>query len=215
MHHDGDGTADQSTVRDGGLGDSADDPPPSCADRTPAGAPVGQSPIEVHPDAGVLAGDAAGVAGRIATQLQAAADLLGLVVARLCVRLVDDATMIRLHERHCGLDTTTDVLTFCDGGPDEPVDADIACCVDEAARQAAVRDHPVDEELLLYAVHGLLHCIGHDDHDPEAYARMHAEEDRVLAALGVRARFAAGASSNTAVDVTVAAFPAESPGADS
>lgn len=211
MLHDGEGTADQSTGRDDGTGDSADDPPSSCAE----GVVTQGMTIEVRSDVGVDPGGGSETADEIAWQLQAAAQILGCRVARLSVRLVDDAAMIALHHRHCGLDTTTDVLTFCESERDEPVDADIACCVDEAARQAARRGHVVADELLLYAVHGLLHCIGHDDHDPEAYALMHAEEDRVLAAIGARARFAAGETSDAAVDVTASALPAESPGADS
>jgi ssRNA-specific RNase YbeY (16S rRNA maturation enzyme) len=39
--------------------------------------------------------------------------------------------------------------------------------------------------LLLYGVHGLLHAIGHDDHEPGAHALMHAEEDRLLTKIGV------------------------------
>jgi probable rRNA maturation factor len=65
--------------------------------------------------------------------------------------------------------------------------------VDEAGRQSAVRGHTVEQELLLYVVHGVLHCLGHDDHDPDAAARMHAEEDRVLAAVGVGVTYARGA----------------------
>jgi len=71
----------------------------------------------------------------------------------------------------------------------EAIDVNIALCVDEAARQAADRDHDPTSELILYAVHGLLHCLGHDDHEPEAYERMHAIEDELLDRLGVGARF--------------------------
>ncbi len=140
------------------------------------------------PGAAVPGGEAA--IDRIAARLAAAATVLEAEIARLSVRLVDDAAMRSLHERHCGIDATTDVLTFAAAEPHEPVDADVACCVDEAARQAARRGHAVDDELLLYALHGLLHCLGHDDRDPTGFAAMHAEEDRVLAAIGAAARFA-------------------------
>jgi probable rRNA maturation factor len=65
------------------------------------------------------------------------------------------------------------------------LDADILVCSDEAARQAAVRDHSVERELLLYFIHGVLHCLGHDDHDEESAARMHQAEDEVLEGIGV------------------------------
>lgn len=112
-----------------------------------------------------------------------------VALARVHVEIVGDASMDAYHRRHSGVEGTTDVLTFLASDPDEPIDVDIIACVDVARRQAAERGHPVERELLLYAVHGLLHCAGHDDHDPEAYRRMHEEEDRVLTAIGVGATF--------------------------
>lgn len=104
---------------------------------------------------------------------------------RLTVRLVDDAEMTRLHARHMDDPTTTDVLTFVDGD-----EADVAVCVDEARRRAAELGHDLRRELLLYGLHGLLHAVGFDDRTPQDFARMHAEEDRLLAAVGVGATFA-------------------------
>ena len=107
------------------------------------------------------------------------------------IRVVNDAAMSMLHERHSGIGGTTDVLTF-DLRPMGlgPLDTDIVVCLDEAVRQAGSRGHPPTRELLLYALHGVLHCLGHDDHDEGSYARMHAAEDAVLAAIGVGPIFA-------------------------
>ena len=109
------------------------------------------------------------------------------------VRAVGDAEMAAAHEKYSGVPGTTDVLTFDLGESDGGLDTDILVCVDEAGRQSGVRGHTVEQELLLYVVHGVLHCLGHDDHDPDAAARMHAEEDRVLAAVGVGVTYARGA----------------------
>lgn len=109
--------------------------------------------------------------------------------AEISVRIVEDREMARNHERHTDATGTTDVLTFDlteDGGP---VHADLLICLDEAERQARAHQHPVTHELLLYIVHGCLHCMGHNDTDEEASARMHAEEDRVLHAIGIGAIF--------------------------
>lgn len=113
------------------------------------------------------------------------------------VRLVEDREMSAAHERYAGVAGTTDVLTFDlrePGAPANLFDVDILACVDEARRQGDLRRHGAERELLLYIVHGLLHCLGHDDHDPAAYARMHALEDRVLEAIGVGRVFAAPAA---------------------
>lgn len=119
------------------------------------------------------------------------------------VAVVRDDEMARAHERFSNVAGTTDVLTFdlrdpapprasrpCPS-PQAPLDVDILVCVDEARRQAAARAVPLEHELLLYIVHGVLHCLGEDDHDPDAAARMHEREDRILAAIGVGAVYAA------------------------
>lgn len=104
---------------------------------------------------------------------------------RVVIRLVRDEEMAALHRRFSGVEGTTDVLTWVHSDPGAPLEADVAICVDEAARQAAERGHDPARELLLYGVHGLLHAMGHDDRDPADHARMHREEDRILARIGV------------------------------
>lgn len=117
----------------------------------------------------------------------------GSVVA---VRVVGDAEMSQAHERFSGIVGTTDVLTFDHGpgfstGKATLLETDLLICVDEARRQADRRGLAVRHELLLYIVHGLLHCLGHDDHDDAAYARMHQLEDQLMLALGLPMAFAA------------------------
>ncbi len=113
-------------------------------------------------------------------------------VRRLAVTVVHDAAMERLHGKHLGDSTTTDVLTFPASGPADPVDADVAVCLDEAARRAHGTAHGVRGELLLYVLHAALHCRGHDDRDEASYRRMHDEEDRILRESGFGPIFAAG-----------------------
>lgn len=108
------------------------------------------------------------------------------------VRVVDDDAMASAHLRYSGVEGTTDVLTFDLTEPGRMLDVDVLVCLDEAERQGAERGHPRQHELLLYMVHGVLHCLGHDDHDEAGHERMHAEEDRLLRALGVGAVYGAG-----------------------
>lgn len=113
-----------------------------------------------------------------------------ITIARISVLIVDDARMIDFHARHSSDPTTTDVLTF-DLRDDAslPIDADIVVCADEAARRAVEFGHSIERELLLYCVHGLLHCAGFDDHADGDWRRMHAREDELLEAIGVGATF--------------------------
>ncbi|WP_432797070.1 rRNA maturation RNase YbeY [Poriferisphaera sp. WC338] len=110
--------------------------------------------------------------------------------ANICLVFVADEEMSVMHEQYKNIPGTTDVLTF-DNRDDlsEPVEGDIVICLDEAARQASKRNIPARHEVLLYAVHGLMHLLGHDDHNPQAFKAMHAEEDRILKEIGIGAVF--------------------------
>lgn len=108
----------------------------------------------------------------------------------LRVRLVDDDEMSEAHQRWSGISGTTDVLTFDLGTDGRTLDVDLIVCVDEAARQARSRGHEAWREMLLYVVHGVLHCLGHDDHDPADAKRMHGVEDSTLEAIGVGRTYA-------------------------
>lgn len=128
------------------------------------------------------------------------------------IKVVDDAEMAAAHEEFAGVPGTTDVLTFdmTDreelGEPPEidlqssrltgmfGIDTDILVCLDEANRQSGPPGTPmeggggglaVERELLLYVIHGILHCLGMDDHEEPAFEAMHKVEDGVLKAIGV------------------------------
>lgn len=131
----------------------------------------------------------------------------------LRIRVVGDGQMCELHARYCDDPTTTDVLTFdlgsegvdgaakgeaseaeggAEAGEARVLDVDLVLCIDEAERQAKARGYPVRRELVLYALHGILHCLGYDDHDEDAFAKMHQREDAILEAIGVGRTFGSG-----------------------
>ena len=128
------------------------------------------------------------------------------------VKVVDDAEMAQAHEEFAGVPGTTDVLTFDLTDRDEHgeppaldlkqarllflfgIDTDILVCLDEAIRQSHLHHTPreggegglgPERELLLYVIHGMLHCLGMDDHEELAFEAMHKVEDAVLKAIGV------------------------------
>jgi probable rRNA maturation factor len=103
----------------------------------------------------------------------------------LSVALVDDATMADLHERFLGVRKATDVLAFNLREPDSDfLEGEIVISTETAAREGSVRGHPASHETLLYTVHGILHLLGYDDQTDREARQMHAEEDRILIALG-------------------------------
>jgi rRNA maturation RNase YbeY len=111
-------------------------------------------------------------------------------IGAISVMIVGDDRMSELHLRHSQVAGTTDVLTF-DLRRDSAnaIEAEIVVCADEAARRAVELGHAIERELLLYCVHGLLHCAGYHDHDEAGWQRMHAREDEILRAVGVGATF--------------------------
>lgn len=113
-------------------------------------------------------------------------------VRELSVALVGDADMSLLHHRFMGIAGPTDVLSF-------PIDSDkpghvaggeLIVCVPQARRQAREMQVRVECEILLYALHGLLHLDGMDDTTPAGFAQMHRREDQILKRIGVGAVFA-------------------------
>jgi len=118
---------------------------------------------------------------------------------------VDDLTIAELHQRFLGQEGPTDVLAFPideepepggrspdEGGtgpgagtPDEddmPVLlGDVVVCPSVAARNAAARAVPLDDELALLVVHGLLHLLGMDHEADDEAQRMERRQDELLA----------------------------------
>ena len=58
-----------------------------------------------------------------------------------------------------------------------------------ARRRARAEGVPVERELLLYALHGMLHLAGFDDRTDRDFAAMHRTEDDILTRIGVGAVF--------------------------
>lgn len=95
--------------------------------------------------------------------------------------------MAAVNSDFVGHEGTTDVITFNylegDCGEDD-VAVELLICTDVAERVGLQRkDSDYARELVLYLVHGLLHCAGYDDLEPESRRKMRAAERRVLKIL--------------------------------
>jgi probable rRNA maturation factor len=117
-----------------------------------------------------------------------------------------DAEMERLNFDHMGERGPTDVLAFPlhewaiessgsriaddDGvGPPGPLLlGDVVIDLDQALRQAADGNWSVPEELVLLAIHGTLHLVGHDHAEIDEEERMRGLEREVLGVLHRRHR---------------------------
>lgn len=123
----------------------------------------------------------------ITTHLAAAHALLHPVLTDLSLALVGDKTMSALHQQFMGIAGPTDVLTFPleVDGRGRALTGEVILCVPEARRRCRGTGIKLDEELLLYALHGLLHLCGYDDRTDREFRAMHRLEDQILIRLGV------------------------------
>ena len=127
--------------------------------------------------------------------------------------ITGDETVQDLNRRFRGLDEVTDVLSFSAehsghwGGEDEedgfllqdpddmampgfilpaeelPPLGEVIISLPQTQRQAAERDVPLERELALLIVHGVLHLVGYDHLETEDLERMQSRERAALASM--------------------------------
>ncbi len=112
-------------------------------------------------------------------------DLLALEAFELAVCIVGEAEMTRLNGELLRHEGSTDVITLDYGRltPEGALVGEIFVCVEEALNQAGRFRTTWQSELARYVVHGALHLVGHDDHEPAARKAMKQEENRLLRRL--------------------------------
>ena len=90
------------------------------------------------------------------------------------VFITADAEMRRLNRGFRGKKTPTDVLSFPSShNRNIKIAGDIAISAQIARRNAEILGHPLDEELKILILHGLLHLAGHDhENDNGQMARL-------------------------------------------
>lgn len=110
--------------------------------------------------------------------------------AALTLLLTDKARVRDLNRRYRDVDRATDVLSFPfgealpDGGQ---YLGDVVIALPVARAQAAAAGHTLEAELVLLAVHGILHLVGYDHAEAAEKARMWAAQAELLEELGVEA----------------------------
>jgi len=106
--------------------------------------------------------------------------------------LVAEPEMTRLNETYLRHGGSTDVITFdyCDPAQPGFLAGEIFICVDEALIQARRFRATWQSEVVRYAVHGLLHLSGYDDHAARNRRKMKREENRLLSRLASQFPFA-------------------------
>ena len=113
----------------------------------------------------------------------------------VALAIVSDARMRALNRKYRRKDKATDVLSFPSDPPAAPrasrpaprLLGDIVIAEGVGRRQAREAGHAYAVELKILALHGLLHLLGYDHHDPADGGRMARLERRLRAEGGLPA----------------------------
>lgn len=105
-------------------------------------------------------------------------------------------TMARINRDFVGHQGATDVITFNylegeEALETEDIAVELVICPEVAQKEGKLHeDSSYAREMALYIVHGLLHCSGYDDLEPETRRRMRRAERRVMNSLEQEFKFA-------------------------
>ncbi|MCX8037615.1 MAG: rRNA maturation RNase YbeY [Candidatus Sumerlaeia bacterium] len=109
--------------------------------------------------------------------------------AEVGILFVDTPAIQALNRQHRGADRPTDVIAFGLSNRRERrkpgvLLGDVVIAVPVAHRQARELAHPIEAEIALLLVHGVLHLLDYDHAAPHDARRMKAKERRYLKACG-------------------------------
>ena len=101
----------------------------------------------------------------------------------LNIILVDDHRIRELNARFLGKDRPTDVMAFPLGEEEAGVWGEVYVSTERAAHQADDHGLPVEKELSLLIIHGVLHLLGYDDTGPSKRRMMEKKERHYIERL--------------------------------
>ncbi|MDY6826039.1 MAG: rRNA maturation RNase YbeY [Bacillota bacterium] len=123
---------------------------------------------------------------RVVNDLLAEHNLKG---GETAVVIAGDSYLHDLNRRFRDRDAPTDVLSFSYFDAEENLDqgheedfafGDIYISIDRAREQAEKAGHSLEKEILLLAIHGMLHLLGFDHEEEGDTARMRKKEQELL-----------------------------------
>jgi probable rRNA maturation factor len=121
----------------------------------------------------------------IRTLIQTICQAYDVAEAVVSVAVIDDEETCRINAQYLNHEGSTDCFSFDLTDETEGRSCfEVIANGEKAIEQARLRGHSDQAELALYLTHGMLHNLGHDDLVEEKAQEMHAEEDRILKALG-------------------------------
>ena len=110
----------------------------------------------------------------------------GFDAGEVSVAILDDTTIQDYNRKYLQHDYPTDVISFLLSDDDAMLDGQLLISRETADLVANELPWNGDVELLLYAIHGMLHLVGYDDNDPTDLEFMRAQERRYLLSVGIK-----------------------------
>ena len=130
--------------------------------------------------------------GRLKTAAEVTLEAEGHSTGELTLVITDDEALRALNWAHLGIDAPTDVLSFGGESPEfvspPSVDkylGDVVIAYPQAKKQSLAAGHPLEAELTLLVVHGVLHLLGYDHVRSEDKAVMWKRQGEILSRLGL------------------------------
>lgn len=108
--------------------------------------------------------------------------------AEISILLTDDAEQRELNAQYRGKDASTNVLSFPQIEPFEPVIGilgDITLARETLIREAEEQGTSLEDHFTHLVVHGFLHILGYDHLDEDEALEMEGLETQILAGLGI------------------------------
>ncbi len=128
----------------------------------------------------------------LSTVAEATLQAEGHQIGELALVVTDDETVRALNLTYLGIDAPTDVLSFGGESPDfvdppatDVYLGDVVIAYPQARKQALTAGHPIEAELALLVVHGVLHLLGYDHVRPEDKTAMWEQQRGILDRLGL------------------------------
>ncbi|MEN8241208.1 MAG: rRNA maturation RNase YbeY [Chloroflexota bacterium] len=110
----------------------------------------------------------------------------------LSIKISDDTAIQELNRSYLGIDAPTDVLSFPlpfeDPESGSQYYGDMIVSYPTAAAQAQSGGHPIEDEIKLLVVHGLLHLLGYNHASEADKKEMWARQSELLIALKIKAQ---------------------------
>ena len=104
----------------------------------------------------------------------------GYTHGEISMAIVDDPTIHQLNRQYLQHDYSTDVLSFVFEAIDSHLEGEIIVSAETARRNSVEYNQTLQNEIMLYAIHGALHLVGYEDSTAQGSDRMRKAEQQYL-----------------------------------